>query len=140
MGVYASNVYDLTIPMLAIGPVMAEHKEMTAHRWGEAWPTEWDAHTPEALVDMIAREAGADDSDGVEAVIDGGDLRITGYSFGKVGEIDSLGIVLATNNATGIIHGECEGEHFLTELADGTVKQHIGHIVFPSYTGTLYHS
>lgn len=140
MSTYSSNVYDLTVPMLAVGPIITEHKETAGVRWRGEWPTEWDAHTPEALRDMIAHEAGADDSDGVEAVIHGGDLKITGYSFGKVGAIDELCIVLALHGATGIIHGVCEDEHWLTELSLGIVVQHTGQIVYPSYTGTLYRS
>lgn len=140
MGVYASNSYDITVPMLAIGPIMDQFKDVTAHRWGDAYPTEREAHTPETLAVVIAEEAGADDTDGVEAVIHGDSVRISGYSWGKVGLIDELCVSLAINGSTGIIHGECEGEHFLTELVDKTVVQHAGKVVFPSYTGGLYRS
>ena len=136
MGVYASTTYDLTIPITEIGPILVAFREAARPDWSH-FPEEWEKDdTPETLGDVIAYVHGNEDS-ACEVAIDGSDVRITGTTYGKVGDVDLMEMVLSEHGVTGITHGECEGEYFLTEFTGVEHRSHAGMISYPTYKGDL---
>ena len=129
MGIYASNTYNLTIPLTAVEPILDE--------WDQpSWDGPYE-RTADGLVKLVADEFGWDD-DLPEFNVDVNNIHIVGWSQGKLGEGEQLSTVLARHGATGIIHGECDGGLFLIEFKDGDYLVHSGKVVFPSYKGSLY--
>lgn len=132
MGTYASNTYELTIPMTEVGKITTEYRDLIHGGYYE-FPTEWQDDTPEALVDMILGTCGSDaiEDDGFR--IEGSDLIIATYSSGKTSDTDPLFAVLAKHGTTGTIESEIEGEWWLASFKDGAVTEHKGVITYPTY-------
>lgn len=137
MGIYASNNFNLTIPVAAIEAIFAEYQPVEYVYRPAASTTEPIAPSVEALVRVIADAFGNDD-DLPDFTDDGSEVYIHGYSYGKLGDAQNLSPVLAEHGATGIVWGEADGEYFLEEFTDGLWKTHGGQVTYPSYTGTLY--
>jgi hypothetical protein len=131
MGVYATNTYNLTIPMTEVGKITSEFRDKVRGTWYEL-PAEWEADTPEALVDIITQTFGCDDkAEGPR--IEGDSLILCDSTFGKVGDTEALCATLAEHGVTGTIESEVDGEFWLTSIRDGGWNDHKGVVTYPTY-------
>lgn len=138
MGIQATNSYNLTIPIGAVEAIFAEYQptEFT-YNFGMKGTYEPVAPSVEALVRVIGQEFGNDDTENPDYTDGDGVIHIEGFTAGRLGDAENLAQVLAKHGATGIIHGEADGELFLLEFAEGTMRVHGGQVVFPTYKGSL---
>lgn len=148
MSVYATNNYDLKIPVDQVETIVDALNQVYLKTYPE-WATK--APSPETLVTMIAGFHGSENSDDwaiedftIEVEEDPvlrtiPVIHFQGESFGKVSRnLRLFEQILATHEVTGIVWGECEGEYFLSEYMGTKVISHRGEVVFPTYNGELY--
>ena len=138
MGVYANNTFNVDVPMTEIGQIITEFHDVINSR-GYGWQAEWDEETPETLGRIITDLYGCEDLDGWDVSIDGTVMQLSGHTFGKVNsDGETLDAILAEHGAVGIIHGECEGEFFMTEYTGTELLYHAGRVTYPTYKGGRY--